>query len=172
MKLVKYKNCIFFGQIHILHEIWSLINPSESSFGRNLSEKSVFLGISPSWEPFLWSNLSYLWPRGCQSKIWSHFEHRRKSWKSSYPEVVGSSPPGGGNFFLHFGTFSLFGEHFYRWKWKFGPCFALTKLFRSKFELFSPKFELFSLKFNIFHRKWGQKNKVMRPTRCIGRITA
>ena len=67
-------------------------------------------------------------------------------------------------FFLHFGTFSLFGEHFYRRKWKFGPCFALTKLFRSKFELFS-------LKFNIFHRKWGQKNKVMRPTRCIGRIT-
>lgn len=50
----------FFGQIHILHEIWDLINPSESSFGRNLSEKSHFLGVLPSWEPFIWSNLSYL----------------------------------------------------------------------------------------------------------------
>ena len=50
----------FFGQIHILHEIWDLINPSESSFGRDLSEKSHFLGVLTSWEPFIWSNLSYL----------------------------------------------------------------------------------------------------------------
>ena len=95
----------FFGQIHILHEIWDLINPSESSFGRNLSEKSHFLGVLPSWEPFLWSNLSYLWPRGCQSKIWSHFERRRKSWNLSNPEVQGSSPLGGGNFFFNFWPF-------------------------------------------------------------------